>query len=268
MKQITVLTMAAMVLIASAGASAAPMIDVDFSGNSAGNLEGASAADSGTGLTGTWSKYQSSSYNYIEIEGSAKELKVYRTHSGDYECQAEADVDSSLPEPITADGEGFYVGLNIRFEGSGSADGGLQLFGGSDTLVAGALGGNFVAGGAGPVDSGQAVTLGTDYRLIAKFTDNAQNDYDDRIQLWIDATSESDSAAIDEYVTSEVVGWQNQKITKIGLGGLGALNSGKPTVYVDDVLVGTSFADVVPEPATMSLLAIGGLGALLRRKRR
>ncbi len=40
-------------------------------------------------------------------------------------------------------------------------------------------------------------------------------------------------------------------------------------VYVDEVRAGETWGDVtVPEPATMALLGLGGLGVLLRRKRR
>ena len=266
---------AAVILATVAGVGAAPIIEVDFSDNSTGDLVGQSATVSGDGLTGAWSKYQDSSYNKIEIEGADKELKVYRDNKKAWECRAEADVDSSLPAPITADGEGFYLGFNIRFEGDGMADGGVRLAAGSnELLVAGALEGEFVAGSLHsgglqynqPLYSGQAVTAGTDYLLIAKFTDN-ESGYDDRIQLWIDPSSESDTPVMDEMVTSEITNWQGAKITSIGIGDLDDLVNSEPTVYVDNVRVGSSFADVVPEPATMSLLAIGGLGVLIRRRK-
>jgi len=50
-----------------------------------------------------------------------------------------------------------------------------------------------------------------------------------------------------------------------------ALRSPTSTVFhIDEIRVGTTFADVapLPEPATLALLGIGGLGLLLRRKRR
>jgi len=45
-------------------------------------------------------------------------------------------------------------------------------------------------------------------------------------------------------------------------------NTSEPaTTQVDELRVGTSYADVVPEPASISLLGLAGFGALARRRR-
>lgn len=44
-------------------------------------------------------------------------------------------------------------------------------------------------------------------------------------------------------------------------------SSAAPTLKLDNLAVATEFSEVVPEPAALSLLAIGGLGLLARRRR-
>ena len=98
----------------------------------------------------------------------------------------------------------------------------------------------------------------TIYRAVVKF------DLDDnRAQLWIDATLETDTS-----ILGTDQGYAGDSIDSFALR---QSDSGEnETIRVDHLVVGTTFGDVVapvPEPATLSLLALGSLVALARKRR-
>ncbi|MDP6635509.1 MAG: PEP-CTERM sorting domain-containing protein [Phycisphaerae bacterium] len=82
---------------------------------------------------------------------------------------------------------------------------------------------------------------------------------EDRIRFWVDNSTEAAPDA-----TVDVDGsWLPSLFTQLRIGSNGSLT-------VDNLTVSTSFGDSyagVPEPATMSLLALGGVAALRRRRK-
>ncbi len=131
-------------------------------------------------------------------------------------------------------------------------------FRGKLDIVAPTVGGDFSVG-IGTLSSTADATwaadlmFGTTYRAIVMFDQDVN-----QAQLWIDAAVEGDTSILgaDE-------GAPGDPMDSFGL--RQSDSSENETIRVDNLFVGTTFADAVPEPATIAMLLIGGLA--LRRRR-
>jgi len=96
------------------------------------------------------------------------------------------------------------------------------------------------------------------YRLVARFSPGGSGNYE-QADLWVDPAAESDALAASQ-------GGKNTGISQLTYFNVRTHNFGPSTLWVDDVRIGTSFGDVVPEPGTLALAALGAAGLALRRR--
>ena len=139
------------------------------------------------------------------------------------------------------------------------SDGGTYNFRARLDVVPPTGAGDFTVGIATSASTADAtwatdLTFGTTYRAIAKY-DQVTN----QAELWIDASLESDTSILgaDDDDPGDDILWFCLRQSD---------SSENETVRVDNLIVGTTFGEVVPEPTTLALMAMGGL-ALLRRRR-
>ena len=100
------------------------------------------------------------------------------------------------------------------------------------------------------------VRWGSDLNLNTTYTIVVMADLDNDVtKLWIDPTSElSTSVSFTDADTYAVDSIKIRQATGIGIS------------TIDDLCVGTTFTDVVPEPATIAMFGIGGLIAFIIRR--
>ena len=113
--------------------------------------------------------------------------------------------------------------------------------------------------GSTPISAtfGTDLSLGSTYQAVLRYDAGAV-----ATTLWVDPTLETDPSVT---ATDGVTGIG---VSAIALRQSTATGSGMGTLTADNVLVATSFAEVVPEPSSIMLVSLGGLLGLFRLRRK
>jgi hypothetical protein len=138
-----------------------------------------------------------------------------------------------------------------------------EFYGRIGASLVGAAPGNFriaIANEAGfsstsPTYYPMDLSLNTTYRIVSRLslaTDTAT--------LWINPVLESDLSVTATDAITYAAGSINSYALRQGTSGNSPNTGANGALYIDDLVVGTAFVDVVPEP---SALALAGVGALI-----
>jgi len=289
-------------LCLSAGVAGATMVATDgFEGYAAGNLDGKGAAGGGWG--GAWTASApgdtgeivvvdyglSYSAGGVSVSGGSKAVELIDS-TGAHQIMTRG---LDAPE----DGSDYYIRFLINWK-SGmihNADAAVTAidayYAGNMSRAKEAMTGMYHSGASGYTISGDAhqgtgadltywpnaISMDTTYMVIARYRKDPNGAYYDgtvynkynrynRLDVWVNPDS-TDGPGTEDF-TSE---WDLTSIPKADtfdgamLWAWSSLDAGD-VVAIDEYALGTTWADVIPEPATMSLLALGGLALLHRRK--
>jgi hypothetical protein len=260
---------ATLLLWAAQPTSAAPIAFEGFESYTAGsNLNGGSG---GSGWTGNWTA----------VAGVTTQTQHLQVGANDGQLQAGRILavtnDSAMRRAFPATTGDVYLSFLLRLESFEDDDFvQFQLSDGATgdnaaTLSVGvrnSAGNPFfarVGGNANTTNSAVLAADNTDYFLVARFSMDGAASYN-RVDLFLDPTSnvEGDQIPIATRINPAT------GLTQLDLFNVrtASLEAGD-TVFVDNILIGTSFADVVPVPEPSSLVALClGAGALVLYRRR
>ena len=246
------------------------IIEETFTGYLDNVLLSASPAGPALGLAGDWSITSDSDFfvnktRYDNDAGTGK--AVYNMPPGDNGARTATRSTSAEHVLFEDDGDVFYASFLIdpaRASGDMTFELRLERLdgGGVQDLSFGMIGGQYAVGNGGldvNVDDGtttaaeQLVVLRVEYGEADSGPDDSEV-----VTLWVDPVNESSTPVIDGDLT-DILNRGGGKIMAVSM--RGDQMYGSPAFF-DNLRVGTSFASVIPEPSTLSLLALG-LFALL-----
>jgi hypothetical protein len=249
MKKKSVLFVAAILTVFGIKQSQADVLySDDFNSYANGNLD----------VQGGWLSQSASNSTPVQVSGGAISL--------DQGSGSREDVNHPLGATMGI-GDTWYYSFDATVTGDSSLVyfamflQGASNFEGKLFVAPSTVGSDFVFGITGSASSapttwGTGLSFGTDYKVVVSF------DYDTEVStLWVNPTSVSSTSVNN-------TGTFQDPATAIAF----RQATGATSVEtIDNLIVGTTFADVVPtpEPTTLALAAVGGLAGLaaIRRKR-
>ena len=282
MKRWTVLTLAAAVsLIFAANSASADALIYEPFDMDPGGLGGATPV--GTGLTGTWNSGNVSVVSGSLSYGSLVTSGNHALATGSNYSKADADPGTTLTGAgLMADGATLWFSAlavsngnptggdgNARTYiaiGNGTADGFDRIgphTGGNGFAIKLNNGTAYAHGWKGPgAIGGTSVAVPDGVNLVVGKITWAAVGSNDTLELFLPGTDLVQGAA----VSTLNYDFDQSTFDTVSFAG-GHLANAVPEV--DEIRFGATYADVtpVPEPATMGLLALSGLGILARRRR-
>jgi len=253
--------------VGSLGASlqAELLIEETFTGYLDNALISAHPAGPALGLTGDWTLTPDSDFyvnktRYDNDAGTGK--AVYQRPPEDNGTRTTTRSTSADHVLFENDGDTFYASFLI----DPARDGGDMTFelllrrlddGGVSSLSFGIVGGQYIVGNGGDNVKVGNGTVTADEQLVLLRIEYGEADIgpddDEVVTLWVDPVDELSTPVIDG-VTTDILNRGGGKITDVSM--LGGKMNGSPAFF-DNLRVGSSFATVIPEPSTLSLLAMG-----------
>jgi hypothetical protein len=259
-KLVTFTGILAVAILAAAQAHATLLVNETFSYPN-GNLAGNTPVSNG-GIGGTWATYSGTPPTDIQVVGGqANPTQVnapddaisfdggFAADTTSGKIYASFDLTLAALPPGTS-----YFAL---FKDSGASNFGARIF----VNQTGATAGDYSLGIANSAATANqyistALTVGTTYKVVMEVDNSASGDG----SLWLNPVLESDTHVTDT-VGPHNNAWSTFALRQSATGGSG-------TELVDNLLVGTTFGDVVvPEPSTVMLVGTGLLGLLALRRR-
>ena len=256
------------------------LIEETFTGYQDNVLISASPAGGATGLTGDWDLDPNSDFfvNRTRTDLNAGTGKaVYQRPPGDNGTRT-ATRETSAEHVLYSDtGDTFYASFLInpaRTAGDMTFEIGLRNLngGGTPDLSFGIINGSYIIGNGGvefDLSSGTDTVIGGEQLVLVRveYGDALSGGVGDNetVTLWVNPVDESSTPVIDGAM-ADILNQGGGKITSVSLRG-DQMNGG--AAFFDDLRVGSTFASVVPEPATLTLFALGFvvLVPLIRRRR-
>jgi hypothetical protein len=253
-------------VLAAGSANAAVLAFEDFS-YADGNLVGKGAA--GSGWNGAWVNQFGSDLTRISVANGVVVGQTTSTASQRMNRQLDASVTSLTNGTAANNGITIYIGVDYRF---GLYYGGFELIPDANQAAPRMQLGSRAAPSNPSLFSGSTVhvptasiptpTVATRYVMAITYN----NTTGDMVSLYGGpAGLESDPGDFTLLGSSTANVNNDFSFQRVGFGVFIQPNGSIP--HADNLVIGTTFASVIPEPSTAALAALGGL-ALLRRRRR
>ncbi len=271
------------VLLAAGAARAALIAKEDFAGYDTDALLSGQDTNSTTGFDGTetWATdgdsggvdgftVESGSLDGPGVPEAGEKVKLWRATSFDDDAGATAVLVPNSPLTSTTYTELYFSAL---IDGDNLVDANSLIVAwdhetNNDRLFGFEVRGSgdiYSLGGDENADTGLDLASGVNL-IVVRVTEKTAGNNTDEYDLWLNQTTEGtpDYSAPDGFNTGLVVNNGD-----FGFDGfyLKEAYNGAQSALVDELLLGETFGDVAPEPATLALLGLGGVGLLFRRRR-